>query len=316
MDEAYPVNSIAHLNYDSYYQHTLQDSFRCEGRGLHYDQYVVMHVMPAAPDTGYIFIRQDVPKQYQRVIANWANVADTRLSTTIINKFGVRVSSIEHLLAALYASGITNAVIKLNGPEVPVMDGSALCFVDKIRQIGSLTQSKERSALIIKQATKLTAFEATAELLPSPVARASVQINLDSSVIESQELSLPITKQTFESELSAARTFGSLEQISSLHKHGLARGCSYRNTILIDKNYTINNEGLRFKDEFARHQIMDWISASALMGFYVMGSFRGTQNCTQTNLVLISKLMSQTDNWEYSTMRGAYKYWRTMYEWN
>ena len=310
------MSSIAHLNYDSYYQHTLQGAFRCEGRGLHYDRNVIMHVMPAAVNTGYVFVRQDVPKDYSRIIAKWENVADTRLSITILNKFGVRVSSVGHLLAALYANGITNALIKLNGPEVPVMDGSAQSFADTIKRIGALTQEHERPAIIIKSPTKLIASEAMVELLPSPVARASVQMRINSETDNAHKLSLPLTRNTFATELSAARTFGTLEQINALHKIGLARGCSYENTVLIDGKHTINSEGLRYEDEFVRHKITEWISTLALTGKYVMGSFRGNENDARTNFVLLNKLMTNKDNWEYSTMRGAYKYWRNMYEWN
>ena len=309
------MNHSKNEKYDpSYFQHTLKDSFTCVGRGLHTGLKIVMRVTPGEPDSGIVFVRRDVDTRRSEIQALWNNVSDTRLSTTITNSRGVRVSTIEHLMAALYASGIDNARILLDGPEVPIMDGSAAPFMDLIRQTGKVQLDAERRAIVIKQSISVTEGNKFAGFLPSPVPWMELEIDFDSKPIGKQKLTAPLHEEVFERELANARTFGFREQVKTLHKLGLAQGGSLVNAILIENDEVVNLEGLRYEDEFVRHKMVDCIGDIALVGAHLMGQFSGVQTGHQMNSALIHKLMLHEYAWEYTTVREASNYWRQIME--
>lgn len=293
-----------------YFQHTLKESFTCVSRGLHTGLKIVMRVTPGEPNTGIVFVRRDIEANRSEIQANWQNVSDTRLSTTIANKRGIRVSTIEHLMAALYSCGIDNARILVDGPEVPIMDGSAAPFVQLINQAGKVQQDAERNALLIKQSISLTRGEKFAGFQPSPVPWMELEIDFDASPIGNQKFSVPIYRDIFEQDLAAARTFGFKDQVSTLHKLGLAQGGSLHNTILIDQDEIVNNDGLRFDNEFVRHKMVDTIGDLALVGVKVIGHFTGIRNGHELNNALIQKLMANEHAWVYTTLRQANHYWK------
>lgn len=292
-----------------YFQHTLKDSFTCVSRGLHTGLKIVMRVTPAEANSGIVFVRRDIESNRSEIPANWQNVSDTRLSTTIANKRGIRVSTIEHLMAALHACGIDNARILVDGPEVPIMDGSALPFVSLINQVGKVQQEAERNAIVIKQAVSVTRGDKFAGFLPSPIPWMELQIDFDAQPIGKQAFSAPIFSDTFEQQLASARTFGFKEQISTLHKLGLAQGGSLNNAVLIDEDKIVNKEGLRFDNEFVRHKMVDTIGDIALVGARIIGQFTGVRNGHEMNNSLIQKLMAEEHTWEYVTLREAEDYW-------
>ena len=298
----------------AYFQHTLKDSFTCVGRGLHTGLKIVMRVTPGEPDSGIVFVRRDVDTRRSEIQALWNNVSDTRLSTTITNSRGVRVSTIEHLMAALYASGIDNARILLDGPEVPIMDGSAGPFTALIRQTGKTQQDAECRAIVIKQSIAVTDGDKFAGFLPSPVPWMELEIDFDSKPIGKQKLTAPLLEEVFARDLADARTFGFREQVNTLHKLGLAQGGSLVNAILIENDEIINQEGLRYENEFVRHKMVDCIGDIALVGAHLMGQFSGVQTGHKMNSALIHKLMLHEYAWEYTTVREANNYWRQIME--
>ena len=304
------------MNTDTYnasdFQHTLKDSFTCVSRGLHTGLKIVMRVTPGDENTGIVFVRRDVEFRRSEIQASWQNVSDTRLSTTIANKRGIRVSTVEHIMAALYASGIDNARILLDGPEVPIMDGSAASFVSLINQVGKVQQNALRNAIIIKQTVSVTKENKFACFHPAPIPWMEVEIDFGDGPIGNQRLTAPISSDAFENELAPARTFGFMEHLSTLHNLGLARGSTLQNAIVIDDGQILNKEGLRFEDEFVRHKMVDAIGDIALTGARIIGHFSGYCSGHELNHALIQKIMANEHSWQYTTLTEAKNYWREM----
>ncbi|MGD8558676.1 MAG: UDP-3-O-acyl-N-acetylglucosamine deacetylase [Gammaproteobacteria bacterium] len=306
------MNHELETNTDPYFQHTLKDSFTCVSRGLHSGLKIVMRVTPGEANSGIVFFRRDVDATRAEIPARWTNVKDTRLSTTIANRNGVRVSTVEHLMAALYACGIDNARILLDGPEVPIMDGSAAPFVSLINRAGKVQQDEERRAIVIKQAVSVEQANKFAGFLPSPLPWMYLEIDFENQPIGRQKLDMLVYKEAFERELADARTFGFKEQVSTLHKLGLARGGSLDNAVLIQDDAIVNKEGLRYPDEFVRHKMVDAIGDISLIGMRVIGQFTGVCSGHELNNALIHKLMANEDAWGYTTIRGAQQYWQSI----
>lgn len=292
-----------------YFQHTLTHSLTFVGRGLHSGASVRMMLQPADPDTGIVFVRHDVPLHQAEISARWYNVTDTRLSTTIANRFGVKVSTIEHLMAALYVCGIDNARVLLNGPEVPIMDGSAEPFVRMIRQTGTRQQNVERRAIVIRRQVRLEENGKSASFLPAPTPWIDMTIDFDSAAVGHQELSIPMDRALLATDVSAARTFGFEEQIETLRKLGLAKGGSLQNAVLIGENGVINAEGLRYEDEFVRHKVLDAVGDLSLAGVTIVGRFVGMCSGHGLNNQLLRQLLQQDDAWFHTTVSGAEEYW-------
>jgi UDP-3-O-[3-hydroxymyristoyl] N-acetylglucosamine deacetylase len=253
------------------WQHTLAGEFTCVGRGLHSGRPASMRLRPAAPGTGIRFLRMDVAADQRVVTAHWRNVVESELCTTIANEHGVTVRTVEHLLAALRGSEIDNALVELDGPEVPIMDGSAAPFVDLLRRIGFQRQPAVRRALLIRQPIVTSAGDRFAMLLPYPRARITVEIDFPNPVIGRQRRSLVLDPPAFAREVAAARTFGFARDLQALHARGLAAGGSLRSAILVDAERVVNEEGLRFPDEFVRHKLLDCVGDLSLLGVPVIG---------------------------------------------
>jgi UDP-3-O-[3-hydroxymyristoyl] N-acetylglucosamine deacetylase len=292
-----------------YFQHTLALNLTFVGPGLHSGLPVRMTLQAADPDSGIIFIRSDMPAFQSEISARWYNVTDTRLSTTISNRFGAKVSTIEHLMAALYLCGIDNARIVLNGPEVPIMDGSAEPFVRMIQQTGILQQNTERRAIVIRHQVRVEEQGKSASFLPAPVPWVDMAIEFDNAAIGHQELSVPLDRELLAFDVSAARTFGFQEQIDTLRKLGLAKGGSLQNAVLIGDNGVINQEGLRFEDEFVRHKVLDAVGDLSLAGMTIVGRFMGMCSGHGLNNQLLRQLLAQEDAWFLTTVSGAEEYW-------
>ena len=296
----------ANLNMQSsYFQHTLKDSFTCIGTGLHTGLKVIMTVMPADANTGYRFVRRDVLHNYKEVLAAWHTVSDTRLCITVSNHMGVRVSTIEHLIAALHASGIDNARIILDSPEVPIMDGSALPFIELIDSVGRIRQSAERKVILIKKTVSVEDEGKHACLLPSPEPWIDMLVDFDTSWIGEQRLTTPISRKIFREELANARTFGFAEQIETLQKMGFARGGSLDRAILVDKTGVVNEGGLRHGDEFVRHKVLDCVGDLALCGAYIVGCYSASYPGHRLNNQLVRALMCDENAFEFITARQA-----------
>ncbi len=299
-------------DYDSqlpYFQNTLRDSFTCIGKGLHTGLTVSMTVMPAAANNGYRFIRRDMPMDRNKILAIWHTVSSTHLGITVANSVGVSVGTIEHLLAALQVSGIDNADILLDGPEVPIMDGSARSFMELIETVGKLPLAEERKVIVVNKMVGVTDGDKRASLSPSPIPWIDVEIEFAAPAVGRQFFSMPVNAKNFSSQVATARTFGFVEQLETLWELGFARGGSLNNTVLVNGSDILNKEGLRFADEFVRHKALDCIGSLALAGATVLGRFDARYPGHKLNHLLLHELMINLDSYDYMPVRQAYKLW-------
>lgn len=290
------------LNAKSIRQRTLSCSISYVGIGLHTGQMVSMVVKPAAENTGISFVRKDVKAVDNLVPAHWSNVADTTLSTALANSDGTRVGTVEHLMAALLGCGVDNALIELDGPEVPIMDGSAAPFVSVIEKVGTVDQSARRKALWIHRPIEVGDGDKYAILMPSNTPRITVEIDFEDPVVGFQTHSVSLVNEAFRNDIAHARTFGFASDIHMLKHLGLAKGGSIKNAILVDGDRIINEEGLRYQNEFVRHKILDIMGDLALVGVRVIGHLYAHKPGHKLNHMLIRQLLAIPDAWSYTTM--------------
>ncbi|MCL2474255.1 MAG: UDP-3-O-acyl-N-acetylglucosamine deacetylase [Alphaproteobacteria bacterium] len=280
-------------------QRTIAREIECSGIGVHSGKIVNMKFCPAEADSGIIFLRTDLFNGARKIKALWSNVVDTRMCTVIGNQHGGKVSTVEHLMAAVYACGIDNMLIEINAEEVPIMDGSADCFVEIIESAGTVEQAAKRKVLEILSEVEISDEKngKKARLLPEDGASYYVGIEFDRSVIGNQAYELELTAAEFKKEVSRARTFGFLEDVENLKKHGLARGGSLENAIIIKENEIMNESGLRYNNEFARHKLLDAIGDIALIGARFKGRFEGHCTGHELNNTLLRAMFEQKDSW-------------------
>ena len=267
------------------------------GIGLHSGRRVSMQLHPAAPNTGICFVRKDVPSSDALVPASWKNVVDTRLCTVLGNEHGVTVATVEHLLAAIRSCGIDNLLIELNGDEVPILDGSCAPIVDIIKSAGMSPQRVPRYGIYIDKPIQVRQGERFAMLVPSDVPRITVEIDFESRAIGSQALSIDLIDNRFETEIAPARTFGFAEELEALRSQGLALGGSMRNAVLIEQDDVMNEEGLRFDDEFVRHKILDCCGDLALAGAPIFGHLYTQRPGHRLNHALLREMFKQPEAW-------------------
>jgi len=279
----------------SQYQHTLKKHFTCVGPGLHYGLRAIMTVMPAEENSGYRFVRRDMPEGQNEILATWHTVSDTSLCTTVANSLGMRVSTIEHLIAALYAAGVDNARMVIDGPEVPIMDGSAKPYIDLIHSVGLETQKEERRVIVIQDAVTVRENGKEASFYPSPMPWIKMEIDFGSSFIGNQKISMPYSAQNFIQELANARTFGFAEQVQALQSLGYALGGTLKNAVLVDDDHVVNKEGLRYKDEFVRHKALDAIGDIGLIGAPIIGTFSAKCSGHKLNNQLLQPFFVQVE---------------------
>lgn len=282
-------------------QRTLKSPIRYVGVGLHSGQRVSMRVRPARANSGIRFVRKDVPVTQGLIPARWHNVTDTRQSTVISNEHGVSVRSVEHLIAALRGCEIDNAVIDVDGPEVPAMDGSSDPFVVLIERAGTTEQTAPRRAIQIHKPVTVCDGDKFALLMPNSAAKFTVEIDFPSRAVGFQRYSAELVDGIFKLEVAPARTFGFSEQVNHLRAQGLALGGSLQNAIVVDGERVLNEEGLRFADEFVRHKLLDCIGDVALAGAPVMGHFFAHKPGHGLNNALMRQLFAQEDAWSYIT---------------
>ncbi len=303
------MTNVTYPSFSSFNQHTLKDSFSCVGVGLHTGLRSIMSVLPADINTGYTFTRRDINNADPQISARWSNVISTHLSTTIGNNMGIRVSTVEHILAALRGSGVDNAHIILDAPEVPILDGSALQFVDMINQTGLKEQIAPRVAIVIEKTISVQDGEKFASLSPSREPQIDIEINFDHPAIGKQQLSFFTSRNTFNNEIAPARTFGFEEQVHVLKDLGYCKGGNIENAIVLNGKEILNDEGLRFPDEFVRHKALDVIGDLALSGAYIVGKYTGKSMGHQLNNDLIRELMLNDKSWSYHTLENAHENW-------
>ena len=282
-----------------YKQRTLKDEIGCTGIGLHSGEKIRINIRPAPCDTGIRFVRTDL-SGHPIIEARFDNVSDTTLATTI-GFDGCRVSTIEHLMAAFYGLGIDNAVVELDGPEVPIMDGSSAPFVFLVKSAGIKEQKDPKRFIVIKKTFKIDDGNRSICVYPSKELKISYMIDFQHPLLRNQEFELRFSGGDFVREISKARTFGFLKDVETLKANGLARGGSLDNAVVIDDFRIINEDGLRFNDEFVRHKILDFIGDLALIQSPIIGHFVVKKSGHFLNQQMLTSLMQSKKHWkEYS----------------
>ena len=278
----------------SSHQHTLAGPAIFAGVGLHSGQRVRAAILPAPTGSGIVFVRTDRGGD-NRVAARAGAVVQTRLNTVIGNAAGVTVSTIEHLMAALAALAVDNAVIELDGPEVPIMDGSALPFVQMIDHAGRRRQEAPRRYLEVLRPVEVADGDKRARLLPARRFELAFEIAFDSPVIGRQSVDLAVDEDSFRAELADARTFGFLHEVEALRRAGLALGGSLDNAVVVDGDRILNPEGLRRADEFVRHKALDAVGDLYVLGHPVIGRFEGLYAGHAINNAVVRALLGQPE---------------------
>ena len=290
------------------FQTTLSGPAVCAGVGLHTGERTRLALKPAEADTGIVFIRTDVSNKDPLVIADGRNVTTTQLGTTLANKDGVTVSTVEHLMAACAGVGLDNAVIEVDGPEIPIMDGSSALYCQLLLQTGlRRLPTLQRRIRILKTVEVRETGGKFARLSPADETGAPmdmrIRIDFASAAIGEQTYGFTLTQGAFVEKLAFARTFGFATDVEKLQSMGLARGGSMDNAIVLDGDAILNPEGLRAHDEFVRHKMLDAIGDLQLAGAPIEGVFEADQPGHAINNQLVRKLLETTDAWEWTTDR-------------
>ena len=280
-------------------QRTIKKEINCFSIGLHTGRKVNMKIKPAPTDAGIVFIRTDLPDSAP-IHARYDNVCDTTLATTLGSN-GVTVSTVEHLLSAFSGMGVDNAVIELDSFEVPVMDGSALPFVNMLKEVGTHSQKKSKKMLIVKKPVSVNSGDTSAMLLPADEFKITYDIDFKHPVIGKQTYHMTFSDEEYEKHICAAQTFGFLKDLEFLQAKGLALGGSLKNAIVLDDNKIINKEGQRIPDVFVKHKILDAIGDLFLLGMPIIGHFVAYKSGHRLNNLLLRELMSKKDCWEIVT---------------
>ena len=278
-------------------QRTLSSSITATGVGLHTGKKINLRINPGQPDRGIVFIRTDMTSE--SIMASLKNVHDTRLSTTISNG-NASVSTVEHLLSALAGLGIDNATIELDGPEVPIMDGSSRPFVFLIQSAGICEQNHPKKFIKITKDIEVIQNDKWAKIEPFDGFKVAFTIDFDhpSFPKETQTSTIDFSTISYLSQVSRARTFGFAKDIENLRKNNLALGGSVNNAIVIDDYKIINEDGLRYKDEFVKHKILDAIGDLYLLGHSLIGSFSAFKSGHHLNNLLLRELVNNENAWE------------------
>ena len=285
-------------------QHTLNSTISCTGVGLHSGSKVHLMLHPAEADTGILIKRTDIKGDGAIIPASWQNVVDTQLCTTIANDSGTSVATIEHLMAALAGCGIDNAMVEIDGPEVPVMDGSSAPFVFLIECAGTLEQDRPRRAIRIEKKIEVKEDNWFASVTPGDGFSVAFEIDFDSPVVSRQSFAIGLINGTFKRELARARTFGFLHEVEALWELGLAKGGSLENAVVVSGDKILNEDGLRFDDEFVRHKMLDAVGDMYLAGAPLIGHFHGICSGHAANNKLLCAIFADPANWSYVELRA------------
>ncbi len=279
-------------------QQTIADPLSIKGIGLHTGINISMQLYPAEANYGIKFIRKDLYNN-NIIEALWSNVTNTKLSTTISNKNGASVSTIEHLMSALSGLHIDNIKIEIDGPEVPIMDGSSIKFVDLIDKTSIKSLNKKRKILKVKKNIKIEKNDTSVELKPNNQFSIDFEIDFPSKLVSQQSCHLQLVNGNYKTDIASARTFGFEKDVDMLRSNGLALGGSLDNAVVVGESKILNSDGLRFKDEFVRHKILDSIGDLYLAGAPIQGYFLGNKSGHHLNNLLLRSLFADKNNYEY-----------------
>jgi len=287
-------------------QRTVAKEVSCTGIGLHSGKTVGVTIKPAPADSGIIFERLDTSDAC-KIRASFDNVIQTNMATTI-GMNGYRIATVEHLMAAFFGMGIDNALVQIDGEEVPIMDGSSAPFVALLDSAGVALQDIYKRFLLVKKPVKGTDGNRSVQLHPSDELRITCRIDFDHPLIKDQSYEMAFSKSSFIREISRARTFGFLRDVQTLWDNGLAKGGSLENAIVVDEARVLNDDGLRYKNEFVRHKLLDFIGDLAILGVTVIGHFVVERSGHSFNQELLKAFMTQKNCWEELQLRNNEDY--------
>jgi UDP-3-O-[3-hydroxymyristoyl] N-acetylglucosamine deacetylase len=289
------------------FQHTVRSPALFAGVGIHTGAYTRVAVRPAAIDSGIVFVRTDVTEADNRVLVAPETVCKTQLGTVIGNAAGVTVSTIEHLMAAFVMLGIDNAVVEVDGPEMPIMDGSSLPFIRVLDRAGLRLQDAPRRYIEILEPVEVVDGDKRAALKPALGFEVAFEIRFPTPAIGTQAIDMPMDEQAFRAELADCRTFGFLHEVEALRSMGLARGGNMDNVVVIDGDRVLNPEGLRRPDEFVRHKALDAIGDLFVLGAPVLGRYEGELAGHAMNNLLVRALAAKPSAWRYRSFEALKK---------
>lgn len=279
-------------------QHTLAAAASCVGVGVHSGLPARLTLLPAPANSGITFIRSDIAAN-NRIPARYDLVTDTRMCTILTNEVGVSIATVEHVMAALAGCGVDNAEVHVDGPEIPIMDGSSEPFVALIEQAGLTAQDAPRRFIKILKPVRIEEGGKWSSLEPSDVRSFSFEIEFASKAIGHQTRDFVLTDGTFSTELGMARTFGFLHEVEQMRKAGLGRGGSLDNAVVIDGDTIMNEGGLRKQDEFVRHKLLDSVGDLSLSVQPILGAFRSSKGGHALNNKMLRALFADPANWCY-----------------
>ena len=281
----------------SIFQKTLQNKVSFSGTGLHSGKISKINILPAKEDEGIVFKRVDLNKN-NLVKANFANVSSAVLCTTLENKHGIKVSTVEHLLAALYITGIDNATIEIDNDEVPIMDGSSKDFIDILEKIDLVNQSKKRKYLKISDKIELIDNDRKISIEPNNTSlEVDFQLNYENKIIGKQKNKIDFQKDNLD-EVCSSRTFCLFEDIEKIKKSGLAKGGSLNNAVVVDKDKVLNEGGLRNKKEFVNHKILDLAGDFLLSGYRIIGKVSCYQGGHELTNLFLRKIFNTKESFK------------------
>ena len=279
-------------------QTTLRSQATVTGYGVHSGLPVSLTVGPASVDAGFVFVRTSLEGGDREVQATADAVISTEFATVLGDAEGPLVATAEHVLAALRGMGVDNATIEIDGPEVPIMDGSAAAFVRAIDQAGIVSQSAARRFIQVLRPVQVVIGDSLGELRPHAGGfRAEVDIDFANPVIGRQSFAFDLSAEGFRREISRARTFGCMSDVARLWGAGFALGASFENSVVFDDERLLNPEGLRFADECARHKVLDAVGDLALAGLPLLGAYRSVRGGHKLNHAVLTALMADRSAW-------------------
>ena len=281
------------------FHRTLRRPVSCTGIGLHSGKRVSMNIRPAEPDTGVMFKRTDIPGA-PLIPGDVHHVVDTSLCTTV-GKDGVCVSTVEHLLSAFSGVGVDNVLVELDAPEAPIMDGSSAPFVFLMKRAGFTSQEAPRQFYVVKRPMTVTDGDRSVSVSPSPELKVDFTIEFDHPAIRRQHLDFSHGERVYDQEISRARTFGFLADMRKLQEKNLGLGGSLENAVVVDDYRVLNDDGLRFPDEFVRHKILDFIGDLALVGRPILGSFTARKSGHALNNLMFREFLADPQAWQLVT---------------
>ena len=281
------------------FQKTLAKVAKFKGVGVHKGEEAVLHVFPAPVNCGYLLKRSDLNSSMVPMLAG--RVASTHMATTMGGE-GFTVSTVEHALAAANALELDNLIFEVDGPELPILDGSSKEFIDGFERAGLLTQQQPKNYIVVKEKIEFSDGEKLASIEPYMGFKIQADIDFSHPAIGSQSMNLEITPFNFKTQISSARTFGFMKDVEALRKNGLALGGSMDNAILLDEEKVLNPKGLRFKDEFVRHKILDAVGDIATLGQPIRGFLKLHKAGHDLINKLVLHLNKKSESWTEKSM--------------